>query len=100
EDLHWADEMSVRLFAFLGRRLEGCRILLVGTAREEELDGAPPVRRVLADLTQEERLVRLALAPLSREPTRALVPPPPSGRSPPRRRINPHAARRPRLDPQ
>jgi tetratricopeptide (TPR) repeat protein len=73
EDLHWADEMSVRLFAFLGRRLEGRRILLVGTAREEELDSASHVRRMLAELAQEERLVRLALDPLSREHTRVLV---------------------------
>ena len=73
EDLHWADEMSVRLFAFLGRRLGGRRILLVGTAREEELDRASPVRRMLAELSQEERLVRLALDPLSREHTRVLV---------------------------
>jgi len=47
EDLHWADEMSVRLFSFLGRRLEARRVLLVGTVREEELDGASPVRRML-----------------------------------------------------
>jgi DNA-binding SARP family transcriptional activator len=73
EDLHWADEMSVRLFSFLGRRLEGRRILLVGTVREEELDGTSPVRRMLAELSQEERLVRLALEPLSREHTRVLV---------------------------
>jgi DNA-binding SARP family transcriptional activator len=73
EDLHWADEMSVRLFSFLGRRLEGRRILLVGTAREEELDGTSPIRRMLADLAHEERLVRLALAPLSQEHTRVLV---------------------------
>src|SRR5207244_12850951 len=66
-------EMSVRLFSFLGRRLEGRRILLVGTVREEELDGASPVRRMLAELSKEERLVRLALAPLSREHTQILV---------------------------
>jgi DNA-binding SARP family transcriptional activator len=73
EDLHWADEMSVRLFAFLGRRLADRRILLVGTVRQEELDRASPVRRMLAELAQEERLVRLALAPLSQAHTRALV---------------------------
>ena len=73
EDLHWADEMSVRLFSFLGRRLEGHRILLVGTVREEELDGTSPVRRMLADLSKEDRLVRLALAPLSLAHTRELV---------------------------
>src|SRR5215470_10090801 len=73
EDLHWAHEMSVRLFSFLGRRLDGLRILLVGTAREEELDAASPVRRMLAELSTEEPLVRLALAPLSREQTQLLV---------------------------
>jgi predicted ATPase/DNA-binding SARP family transcriptional activator len=73
EDLHWADETSIRLFSFLGRRLEGRRILLVGTMREEELDGASPVRRMLAELSQEERLIRLGLTPLSREHTRVLV---------------------------
>jgi len=73
EDLHWADEMSIGLFSFLGRRLVGRRILLVGTVREEELNGASPVRRILEDLSKEERLVRLALAPLSREHTRVLV---------------------------
>src|SRR5215470_3120453 len=57
EDLHWADEMSVRLFSFLGRRLEGSRILLVGTVREEELDSASPVRRMLAELSKGEQLV-------------------------------------------
>jgi len=73
EDLHWADEMSVRLFSFLGRRLEGRRILLVGTVREEELGGSSPVSRMLAELAQEQRLVQLTLAPLSQDHTRVLV---------------------------
>ena len=73
EDLHWADEMTVHLFSFLGRRLEGRRILLVGTVREEELGATSSVRRMLAELSQQERLVRVRLAPLSREHTRVLV---------------------------
>ena len=32
EDLHWADEMSVRLFGFLARRITSWRCLLVGSA--------------------------------------------------------------------
>ena len=47
EDVHWADEMSLRLLSFLGRRLRTCSALLVGTAREEDLVhgrlGAEPV---------------------------------------------------------
>ena len=73
EDLHWADEMSIHLFSFLGRRLENSRILLVGTVREEELVGSSPVSRMLAELAREQRIVRLSLAPLSQEHTRMLV---------------------------
>jgi len=73
EDLHWADDMSVHLFSFLGRRLEDRRILLVGTVREEELGGSSPVSRLLAELAHEQRDVRLTLAPLSQEHTRILV---------------------------
>ena len=35
EDLHWADEMSVRLLAFIGRRLHAWPLLLTVTARAE-----------------------------------------------------------------
>lgn len=73
EDLHWADEMSVQLLAFLGRRLGDRRVLLLGTVREEELGGSSPVGRMLAELAQEQRLVRLTLGPLSEEHTRSLV---------------------------
>ena len=41
EDVHWADEMSVRLLAFIGRRLKGWRLLLLVTARAEDLVEAP-----------------------------------------------------------
>jgi DNA-binding CsgD family transcriptional regulator len=36
DDLHWADAPSLRLLEYLGRRLEGLPILVVGTARENE----------------------------------------------------------------
>jgi DNA-binding SARP family transcriptional activator len=73
EDLHWADEMSVDLFSFVGRRLEGRRILLVGTVRDEDLGGSSSLDRMLAELGQAPEVVRLTLAPLSREHTRRLV---------------------------
>jgi len=72
EDLHWADDMSLRLLAFLGRRVEAWPVLVVATAREEELTDAPSFRRALEDLGRA-RLVRLTLAPLSRADTMALV---------------------------
>lgn len=38
EDLHWADELSIRLLAYVGRRCRGCKLLIAGSAREEELE--------------------------------------------------------------
>ena len=73
EDLHWGDEMSLRLLSFVGRRLQMWPILLVGTAREEDLAGAPRLRRTLEDLASDQRLVELRLAPLSKQETATLV---------------------------
>jgi len=69
EDIHWADEMSARLVAFVGRRLAGRGVLLVATAREEEL----AVRQALDDLRRDSLLTTLTLGPLSRADTMALV---------------------------
>jgi len=73
EDLHWADEMSVRLLAFVGRRIQTARVLLVATARQEELEDAPLLRRTMEDLARAGHLVPLHLAPLSQPDTNALV---------------------------
>jgi DNA-binding SARP family transcriptional activator len=74
EDLHWADAMSLRLLSFVVRR--ACvtsRIAVIGTVRAEELAGASYVRNVLHELDREQRLSELAVAPLSRADTMALV---------------------------
>ena len=73
EDLHWADEMSLRLLAFLGRRLSPWRLLLVFTARAEELGDTPTLRRVLEDLEREPQVESLTLDRLSEADTLALV---------------------------
>jgi DNA-binding SARP family transcriptional activator/predicted ATPase len=73
EDLHWGDEMSLRLLSFVGRRLQTWPILVVGTAREEDLASAPILRRTLEDLSCDKRFVELRLAPLSKEETLTLV---------------------------
>ena len=73
EDLHWGDEMGLRLLTFLGRRLHAWPILVVGTAREEDLASTAILRHTLADLTREHRLVELRLAPLSKDETLTLV---------------------------
>src|SRR6185295_5325146 len=69
EDLHWADEMSLRLLAFVGRRHRAWPLLVVGTAREEDLAGAPLLRRTFEDLARDPGLDELRLAALSKEET-------------------------------
>ena len=73
EDLHWADEMSARLLGFVGRHLGDSPLLLVVTARTEEIDDAPAVRAALGELERDGRLVRVPLAPLSRTDTHELA---------------------------
>jgi tetratricopeptide (TPR) repeat protein len=73
EDLHWADEMTARLLAFVGRRVEDRRLLVVVTARAEELDDAPALRAALDELDGDGRLTRVALRPLSESDTHELV---------------------------
>jgi predicted ATPase len=72
EDLHWADEMSLRLLAFAGRRLQRCRLLAVATVRDENLLEATLLRHTLDELGRGH-LTRLSLGSLSREDTAALA---------------------------
>ena len=73
EDAHWADEMSLRLMAFLARRIRSSPILVVMTIRDEEMASAPVLRQVVDELARESHFVQLALTPLSRAGTTALV---------------------------
>jgi DNA-binding SARP family transcriptional activator len=73
EDLHWADEMSVRLFGFLARRLEALPGLLVASARTEELGEAPLLRRLLEEFRGRRDVVPLTLPSLSEDETHSLV---------------------------
>ena len=73
EDLHWADEMSLRLLQFLVRRVPGLPLLLVATVREEELPDLPLLRKTLESLEGEPHVERVRVAPLSRPATIQLV---------------------------
>ncbi len=63
EDLHWADESSRELLAFLAVRLREAPVLIVATLREEDLPAS--ARRWLAELERRPRVIRLRLAPLA-----------------------------------
>ncbi len=63
EDLHWADDSSRELLAFLAVRLHDRPVMLVGTLREEELAGR--VGQWLAELERRPQVTRLRLGRLA-----------------------------------
>jgi DNA-binding CsgD family transcriptional regulator/tetratricopeptide (TPR) repeat protein len=63
EDLHWADESSHELLAFLAVRLRELPVLVVVTIRDEDLDGE--AQRWLADLQRRPRVTRLRVSALA-----------------------------------
>ena len=64
EDVHWADEATLDLLKFLGRRIRDTSTLLVATFRDDELPPRHPLRGVMADLPRAS-VRRLTLARLS-----------------------------------
>jgi DNA-binding SARP family transcriptional activator len=73
EDIHWADDMSLRLLAFVAHRLNDERQLLVASARDEELADRSGLRQLIAALDRDRHHVGLELVPLSRERTAILA---------------------------
>jgi DNA-binding SARP family transcriptional activator/tetratricopeptide (TPR) repeat protein len=73
EDLHWADEMSLRLLSYLGRRNHAWKLLVIASARTEELVGAAVLRRAIDELLQDERCIERTLLPLTHRDTVELV---------------------------
>ena len=70
EDVHWADEATLDLLVYLGRRVERMRTLLVASYRDDEVGASHPLRRVLGSLPGAARLM---LAPLSLSAVKQLV---------------------------
>jgi predicted ATPase len=64
EDAHWADEATMDLLVFLGRRIARTRALLLVTYRDDELAADHPLRAVIGRLSPEA-VRRLDLEPLS-----------------------------------
>ncbi|WFP64748.1 LuxR family transcriptional regulator [Mesorhizobium sp. WSM4904] len=50
EDLHWADDATLDLVRFLGRRIANSHILLLVTARTDRSEGQMRVRRALGEI--------------------------------------------------
>src|SRR6185503_16886368 len=72
EDIHWADEATLYLIKFLGRRIQRTPSLIILTYRDDELSAGHPLRLVLGDLPRAGTN-RLQLLPLSETSVFALA---------------------------
>ena len=64
EDAHWADEATLDLLKFLGRRIDRAPCLLVVSYRDDEVASTHPLRRLLGELPAR-MLTRLDVQQLS-----------------------------------
>jgi len=72
EDVHWADEATIDLLQFTGRRLSRMKALVLVTYRDDE-PGDDRLRLLLGDLAVQRATRRMALPPLSGDAMRALA---------------------------
>jgi DNA-binding CsgD family transcriptional regulator/tetratricopeptide (TPR) repeat protein len=73
EDAHWADEATMDLLRFAGRRLREAPVLLIVTYRDDELGADDQLRVALGELARHRTTRRITLAPLSAAAVRTLV---------------------------
>ena len=66
EDLHWSDRATLAWLAYMARKRDSARILILGTYRPHEVRGrAHPLRALLADLRPHAQCAELVLDALS-----------------------------------
>jgi DNA-binding CsgD family transcriptional regulator/tetratricopeptide (TPR) repeat protein len=73
DDVHWADESTLDLLRFLGRRLDALEVLLVATYREEDVPPGHPLAVTMGDLTTSTGVSRMRVAPLGPAAVRMLA---------------------------
>ncbi|HLW60891.1 MAG TPA: AAA family ATPase [bacterium] len=73
EDVHWADEATLDLLRFLGRRVHDSCALIMATYRDDEVGPKHPLRLVLGDLATSAAVHRMTLPPLSEAAVRTLA---------------------------
>jgi DNA-binding CsgD family transcriptional regulator/tetratricopeptide (TPR) repeat protein len=75
EDIHWADEATVDMLRFVGRRTKNASVLVIATYRDEDLGAGDPLRAALGELARQRSVRRVELAPLSAGAVRQLAGP-------------------------
>jgi tetratricopeptide (TPR) repeat protein len=73
EDLHWADDTSLRLLTFASRRFRDEPVLIAVSARAEDLEETGALGLLLEELARDPRFEAIRLAPLSKDATLALA---------------------------
>ncbi len=73
EDIHWADEATLDLLRYLGRRLRDVPVLLIATYRDDGLAADDPLRVALGDLAALRHTRRISLEPLSLRAVREMA---------------------------
>ena len=64
EDLHWSDAESLALLRYVSRSLDGHRILIIATYRDDELTRRHPLAQLLPRLVRETGADRVAVPSL------------------------------------
>jgi DNA-binding CsgD family transcriptional regulator/tetratricopeptide (TPR) repeat protein len=65
EDVHWADEATLDLLSYLGRRIQHLQVLLLVTYRDDALVADDPLRHTLGALASQRATRRLTLPALT-----------------------------------
>ena len=65
EDVHWADEATLDLLRFVGRRVRYAPALVIVTYRDDGIGADDPLRVALGELATQRTTRRLTLPPLS-----------------------------------
>ena len=73
EDAHWADEATLDLLRYLGRRLDRTTTLLIVTYRDDEVTTGHPLQMVLGDLATTGLSHRLTMGALSERAVQTLA---------------------------
>jgi DNA-binding SARP family transcriptional activator len=73
DDLHWADEASGRLLAFVARRIASARILIIATLREEDIEQGATLRDDVSELVLSSSASKVELRGLSEPDTLELI---------------------------
>ena len=73
EDVHWADEATLDLVRFLGRRIRDAHTLILVTYRDDGLAADDELRIAVGEVSTQRSTRRMSLAPLSEKAVAALA---------------------------